>query len=51
MLCRERRDIKWRQRVWEGKTALVASPSSEHPTPCASSPSTAKAERRFAFGV
>lgn len=51
MLCRERGDIKWRQGVWEGKSALAASPSSEHPSPCAGSPTTAKAERRFTLGV
>lgn len=51
MLCRERGDITWRQGVWEGKSGLAASPSSEHPSPCAGSPTTAKAERRFTLGV
>lgn len=32
MLGRERGDLKWKRGVWEGKTALAASPSSESPS-------------------
>lgn len=31
-LGRERGDLKWKRGVWEGKTALAASPSSESPS-------------------